>query len=187
MTQQFLHNVTPGPRQFVTQAGGQAGHVINGGRPTIDSRHLAAPGVPVSAASPFSGPEFERNARALVSLVEMYANQIAASGTMPLGVTLDDLKQLPLARLQQLAMQLPTKPTANAQPAEGEFAGYDPSNPMGSVANASAMPDGEVLRLTSEVARLVQGASMGALARYGAARLEALRDHLEAELTRPAG
>ena len=132
MTQQFVHNVKPGPRQFVTQAGGQSEHVINGGRTTVDSRHRD--GAAGGAASPFSGPEFERNARALVALVEMYANGIKASGNMPAGITVEDLKMLPVARLQQLYYAAPVKPpTANAQPGAdlGEFARYDLNNPMG--------------------------------------------------------
>jgi hypothetical protein len=164
MTQQFAHNVAPSPR------------------------HLSAPGVPAAAAGSFSGPEFERNARALVSLVELYANGIKASGNLPAGITVEDLTMLPVARLQQLYYAAALKsPTANAQPGAdlGEFARYDPSSPMGHAANTSTMLDGEVLRLTSEVVRLVMGASQGALARYGVARLEALRDHLKAELAQP--
>jgi hypothetical protein len=147
MTQQFVHNVTPGPRQFVTQASGRAAHVVNGGRPTIDSRHLAAPGVPVSAASPFVGPEFERNARALVALVDMYANAIKASGSVPAGITVEDLKQLPMARLQQLYYAAPLKPpTANAGTKPGgsyvtELARYSLNSPNGAADPYASYPD----------------------------------------------
>lgn len=147
MKQQFVHNVQPGTRQFVTQSTGQPARVAasNGGRPpTIDSRHLAAPGVPARATNALAGPEFERAARGFVALVELYATNIAASGTAGPGVTVDDLKQLPLARLQQLALALPTKPvqanrggtadpyaTYPDNPGADEFEGYDPNDPMG--------------------------------------------------------
>ncbi len=110
MTHQFAHNVTPGPR------------------------HLSAQGVPAATAGPFSGPEFERNARALVSLVELYANGIKASGNVPAGITLEDLKVLPVARLQELYYATPLKPpTANAGMTRGSrhvdpYADY-PDNP----------------------------------------------------------
>jgi hypothetical protein len=133
MTQQFVHNVQPGPREFITQGGGQPARTgaANGGHPpTIDSRHLAAPGVPALAHNALSGPEFERQARALVGLIELYANQIAASGTAGPGITVEDLKQLPLARLQALALALPTK-AAPKKEGLGEFAGYSINAMMG--------------------------------------------------------
>lgn len=97
---QFVHNVPPSQRQGAT----------NGSHPApIDSRHLAAPGVPALAHNVLTGPEFERQARALVALVDMYAANIAASGTAGPGITAEDLKHLPLARLQALALALPVK------------------------------------------------------------------------------
>lgn len=136
MTQrQFVHNVQPGPREFITQSTGQPARATasNGSRPpTVDSRHLAAPGVPMANGDALRGPEFERAARGFMALVEMYATNIHASGTAGPGVTVEDLKLLPLARLQQLALTLPTKPVQANRGAD-EFAGYDPTNPYGTL------------------------------------------------------
>lgn len=88
--------------------------------------------MPAVAANAFTGPEFERQARALVGLVEVYANQVAASGVAGPGVTVDDLKRLPLARLQQLAMTMATKGVqTNRRTGADEFDRYDLNDPMG--------------------------------------------------------
>lgn len=167
MTHQFAHNVTPGPR------------------------HLSAQGVPAATAGPFSGPEFERNARALVSLVEMYANGIKASGNVPAGITAEDLKMLPVARLQELYYATPLKPpTANAGMTLGDrhvdpYASY-PDNPGTEQGgryefNSSTPLDADVIKLCIEVKRLVRVVSFDVLASHGVARLEALRKHLDEE------
>ncbi len=123
MTQQFVHNVRPGAT--ATRP------------PTIDSRHLAAPGVPARATNALAGPEFERAARGFMALVEMYATNIAASGTAGPGVTVEDLKQLPLARLQQLALALPV---AQPTPKQGQTLGLFLRQPL--QANRGAQSDG---------------------------------------------
>lgn len=71
------------------------------------------------STTPPSGPrlvalgsdEFDRLARAHVALVGMYADKLAAAGAAGPNVTAEDLRALPMARLQALALALPA-PTA---------------------------------------------------------------------------